>query len=75
MDREELERLARERLADIPMTPDDWPALLPQIERVLSIVAELERFPMEDAEPAPIFSAGSPGSPGEPPRSGPRADR
>ena len=60
LDREELERLARRRLTDIPIQPEDWPILVPQIERVLSIVAELGHFPMEDAEPAPTYSpAGS----------------
>jgi hypothetical protein len=61
MDREKLERLARERLVDIPLPASDWPILVPQIERVLAIVAELGRFPFEETEPAPIYSASGPG--------------
>jgi len=56
MDRAELERLARECLARIPMPPADWAELVPQIERMCAIVAELEGFPFDDAEPAPTFA-------------------
>ena len=56
MDRPALERLARERLADIPLPAEDWPALVPLIERVLAVVAELGQLTLERAEPGPTYS-------------------
>ncbi len=56
LNRELLEKLARERLAGIPLPAEDWAALVPQIERVLAIVSELDGLQLGDAEPAPVYS-------------------
>jgi hypothetical protein len=41
--------------ADFALSADDVDAILPQAQRVLDAIAELDQLPLATVEPAPIF--------------------
>ncbi len=59
--REWLERWARERLADVPLTPEDREAVLAQVERALASLRTLDDLPLADLEPAVVYRLGAGG--------------
>jgi hypothetical protein len=57
--REWFERLVRERLADVPLTPEDREAVRAQAERALAVLRTLDELPLHDLEPAVICRLGA----------------
>lgn len=57
--REALEHLARERLADVPLTPEDREAVLAQVERALALLRTLDDLPLHDLEPVVVYRPGA----------------
>lgn len=58
MTRETLERLVRELSPDLPVLPEDWEALVPQLRRMLQTVRMLDELPLDDVEPVPLYEIG-----------------
>lgn len=53
--RETLESMARQLGADVPIPPEDWEAVVPQVRRMLETVRTLDELPLGEAEPASIY--------------------
>jgi hypothetical protein len=55
MTRESLECRARELAAELPLTAQDWEAVLDQAQRVLDAVATLDELPLDAVEPPAVY--------------------
>lgn len=55
MSRDALDRLGRELVADLPLPPGDWEAVLARAAQVLEAVRILDELPLDDVEPAALY--------------------
>lgn len=53
--REMMELTARELRARVPLSADDWSAVLDQVETVRQLLDTLDELPLEQAEPATAY--------------------
>jgi hypothetical protein len=52
---ERFAAVAREMAADFALDAEDLDAILPQAQRILDAIAQLDELPLDSVEPAPIF--------------------
>lgn len=55
MHRETLEMFVRQLLSDVPLPPEDWALVVPEVERMMAVVAGLDELPLDTVEPAAIY--------------------
>ncbi len=53
--RETLERVVQALSPDIPVPPEDWEAIVPQVRRMLEAVRTLDELPLDEVEPASLY--------------------
>jgi hypothetical protein len=60
MSPERLEPIARELAAKLPLSKEEWDAIVAQARDLLAVVATLDELPLEGVEPAATYKVGDP---------------